>query len=55
MEHTLGRADITCGHMSRIPIEVAVDRSGVALDASTTDRSGKALFDTRIVSRGAGR
>lgn len=33
---------------------LAAGRSGVALDASTTDRSGKALFDTLVVSRGAG-
>ena len=50
----LGEADITCGVTSRIPIDVPKGRAGIMLDASTTDRSGKALFDTAVVTRGAG-
>lgn len=54
-ESILGEADITCGVTSRIPIDVPRGRAGIMLDASTTDRSGKALFDTAVVTRGAGR
>jgi hypothetical protein len=50
----LGEADITCGVTSRIPIDVPTGRAGVMLDATTTDTSGKTLFNTVIVTRGTG-
>lgn len=51
----LGQADITCGTSNRIPIDVPAGSDGITLDASTTDRSGRSLFDALVVSRGAGR
>ncbi|MFJ4296929.1 hypothetical protein [Curtobacterium sp. NPDC089689] len=51
----LGQADITCGTSSRIPIDVPAGSDGITLDASTTDRSGRSLFDALDVTRGAGR
>ncbi len=50
-EH-LGDADIHCGATTRIPIDVPTGRAGIAIDASTNDRSGRALFDSFIVARG---
>lgn len=49
----LGEADINCGATMRIPIDVPKNRDGITLDASSTDRSERALFDTFIVKRGA--
>lgn len=49
----LGTADITCGVPSRIPIDVPKDRSGIEFDASSTDRSGRALFNTYVVAHDA--
>ncbi|ROS59999.1 hypothetical protein EDF42_3380 [Curtobacterium sp. PhB172] len=49
----LGEADVNCGATTRIPIDVPKDRDGIALDASTNDRSERALFDTFVVTRGA--
>ena len=50
----LGRADLTCGTSSRIPIDVPAGADGITLDASTPDRSGQSLFDAIVVTRGAG-
>jgi hypothetical protein len=52
LEH-LGAADMNCGAITRIPINVPKSRDGIAIDASTSDRSERALFDTFIVARGA--
>jgi hypothetical protein len=52
LEH-LGDADVNCGAITRIPINVPKSRDGIAIDASTSDRSERALFDTFIVARGA--
>jgi hypothetical protein len=49
-QSVLGSADITCGVPSRIPIDVPKGRSGIELDASSTDRSGQALFNTYVVA-----
>lgn len=49
----IGQADVRCGATRRIPIEVPEGRDGIMLDASTTDTSGRALFDASIVSRGS--
>jgi hypothetical protein len=51
-EH-LGEADINCGATARIPIDVPNGRDGIAIDASTSDQSERALFDSFIVARGA--
>lgn len=51
-EEDLGAADIHCGVTTRIPIDVPKGRDGIAIDASTSDRSGRALFDSFIVARG---
>lgn len=50
-QSVLGTADIACGVPYRIPIDVPKDRSGIELDASSTDRSGQALFNTFVVAR----
>jgi hypothetical protein len=49
----LGEANINCGTTTRIPINVPKGRDGISLDASTSETSGRALFDAFIVSRGA--
>ncbi|MDM7892955.1 hypothetical protein [Curtobacterium caseinilyticum] len=54
VQSVLARADIACGGTSRIHIDVPEDQSGIALDASTLDRSGQALFNTHIVARQEG-
>lgn len=51
-EERLGEADVNCGAATRIPIDIPKDRDGIALDASTSDRSERVLFDTFIVTRG---
>lgn len=51
-EEGLGAADIHCGATTRVPIDVPKGRDGIAIDASTSDRSGRALFDSFIVARG---
>ena len=51
----IGGADIHCGATTRIPIEVPKGRDGIELDATTTDTSGRALFDAFVVARGSGR
>ncbi|WIE77083.1 hypothetical protein [Curtobacterium sp. MCSS17_007] len=48
----LGQSDVNCGATMRIPIDVPKNRDGIALDASTSDRSERALFDAFIVARG---
>jgi hypothetical protein len=53
MKERLGEAEVDCGATTRIPIDVPKNRDGIALDASTNDRSERALFDTFIVDRGA--
>ncbi|MGN8049118.1 hypothetical protein ACTJKO_05470 [Curtobacterium sp. 22159] len=54
-QSVLGQADIDCGSTARIPIDVPKGRDGIELDATTTDTSGRALFDTFVVARGADR
>lgn len=48
----LGEADIHCGSTTRIPIDVPKNRAGIDIEASTNDRSERALFDSFIVKRG---
>ncbi|MGU3409059.1 hypothetical protein ACLBWP_03040 [Microbacterium sp. M1A1_1b] len=49
----IGAADVRCGTTVRIPIDVPAGRDGIMLDASTRDTSGRALFDTFVVTRGS--
>ncbi|WNY33258.1 hypothetical protein Q9Q99_14010 [Curtobacterium flaccumfaciens] len=50
-EH-LGEADIYCGSTTRIPIDMPKNRAGIDIEASTNDRSERALFDSFIVKHG---
>lgn len=53
-QSVLGTADMTCGVMSRIQIDVPKGRAGIAFEAATADRSGTALFNAIVVPRGSG-
>ncbi|GAA3342545.1 hypothetical protein GCM10017714_31390 [Curtobacterium pusillum] len=52
-QSVIGEADIDCGVTVRIPIDVPKGRDGIMLDASTADTSGRALFDSFVVTRGS--
>ncbi|QKS15437.1 hypothetical protein HUN59_03720 [Curtobacterium sp. Csp2] len=46
---TLGQVDVTCGTTARTTIDVPSGSDGLVIEATTADRSGRALFDTFIL------